>query len=153
MHEDNAQCECGEIRYAITGAPLLRAYCHCTICQALNNAPYADITLYRAKDVVMPESRHLEYNAEKFPPVLQRGTCTACQRIAIEYLQLFPIPKTIIVPSHNINDGVDIPDPMLHIFYDSRVKDMDDGLPKYQGYIHSQLAFSQQLLKAMWALR
>jgi hypothetical protein len=29
-------CMCGDVTYAVTGRPLLSAYCHCTICQRLN---------------------------------------------------------------------------------------------------------------------
>lgn len=148
----NTHCSCGNVNYAISGVPLLRVFCHCTICQALNQAPYADITLFRAKDVIMPKKDCLKYKAQKFPPILQRGKCTSCNKIAIEYLQLFPIPKTIIVPSQNIVDKTLVPEPALHIFYDTRVNDIKDDLPKYSGYLKSQLAFGRKLVGSLFHL-
>lgn len=29
-------CFCGQVTYAITAPPTMRAYCHCTACQRLN---------------------------------------------------------------------------------------------------------------------
>jgi hypothetical protein len=145
----NSQCSCGEVKFAVSGTPLLRAFCHCTICQAYNEAPYADITLFRASDVVMPPAGSVAFNNAAFPPMLQRGKCVSCGKAAMEYLQLPPLPKTIIIPSNNINDKAFIPDASLHIFYDKRIADIDDALPKYQGYLKSELAFGYKLIASL----
>ncbi len=150
MNKVNVHCPCGEVSYEIKGRPLFRAFCHCTICQRVNCAPYADITLFSSRDVVMPKSAGLHYKAQKFPPILQRGSCVSCNHIAIEYLRIFPMLKTIIVPSQNIDDKSLVPEASLHIFYDSRVNDVGDDLPKYCGYIKSQLAFGQKLVSALF---
>lgn len=146
---ENAHCPCGSVSYEVVGKPLVRVFCHCTICQRLNNAPYADITLFRASDVILPQEKDLEYHAEMFPPILQRGKCLTCNGIAVETINLFPVPKMIVVPSGNLDDQSMVPNASLHIFYDTRVKDIDDDLPKYSGYLKSQLAFSRKLLGAM----
>ena len=39
--------------------------------------------------------------------------------------------------------------PVAHIFYDKRVTDARDALPRYEGYVRSQLAF----LKYLWSAR
>ncbi|REL29292.1 GFA family protein [Thalassotalea euphylliae] len=143
-------CQCGEVSYQVTGKPLLRAICHCTICQAANKAAYSDILLFRVHDVTQPAEGTVDYRSVKFPPILQRGYCHACQQLSIEYLQLFPIPKTIFVPTRRIADQSIVPAPSLHIFYDKRVADIDDALPKYQGYLASQLAFAKHLIPALW---
>lgn len=33
-----------------------------------------------------------------------------------------------------------------HVFYDTRVEDIDDELPKYSGYLKSQLMFAKHLV-------
>lgn len=150
---NNAHCACGSVSYEIVGKPLIRAFCHCTICQKLNSAPYADIVVFKEKDVLMPGNEHLAYKAQRFPPLLQRGQCTSCQNIAIEYVNLGPFPKLIAVPSKNIDDQSLIPEPSLHIFYDTRVKDIDDNLPKHSGYLSSQFAFSKALITKPFQLK
>ena len=131
------------------GRPMLRGFCHCTICQAFNQAPYADITLFRARDVAMPAPDLVEYRAYRKPPALQRGKCIACGGPALEFVQVFPRLKLIIVPSGNILDAGLVPRAALHIFYDRRLADFDDDLPKYTGYWRSQLAFGRKLMASL----
>jgi hypothetical protein len=141
----NCKCFCGSVRFNARGRPIFRGFCHCTICQAFNQAPFADVTLFRSKDVDMPDPASLQYKTYRPPPAVQRGKCLACGRPAIEFLRIFPMPKLIIVPSANILDATLVPDPSLHIFYNRRVADIVDNLPKFNGYWKSQLAFGHKL--------
>ncbi|RZO83357.1 MAG: hypothetical protein EVA65_14330 [Oceanococcus sp.] len=144
-----AQCGCGQTRFRVHGAPLLRALCHCMICQEFNRAPFADIALYRGRDVDMPADGQVKFNAWRAPPAVQRGRCAACDNPAIEYLSMPLMPTLVIVPVANLPDELDLPAPSLHMFYHSRVADIDDGLPKYSGYWRSQLGFGRHLLPRM----
>ena len=146
---DNCQCPCGQTQFGVQGRPLLRAFCHCTICQAFNQAPYADVTLFRAKAVNMPSPDLVEYRTYRPPPAIQRGVCPACHRPALEVMNILPMPKLVIVPSANIRDPELFADPSLHIFYNHRVDDVNDGLPKFNGYLNSQLAFGHRLIRSL----
>lgn len=147
----NSRCSCGSAGFNVQGKPLLRAYCHCTICQAFNQAPYADITLFKPRDVIKPKEGMLELKSYKSPAVLQRGKCVSCGGAVIEYLQA-PMVQLVIVPTKNIHDKSYVPAPSLHIFYHSRVLDIQDSLPKYSGYIKSQLAFGHALFSSLICL-
>ncbi len=149
----NCQCSCGSTRFSITGSPLLRAYCHCNICQAFNQGPFADITLFHARDVIKPAEDSVEFKSHKFPPLLKRGTCVTCGKAAIEYLNIPTMPEVVIVPSENIRDKALIPNPCLHIFYDRRVADVQDSLPKHTGYLKSEFALGEKLVMALLAKR
>lgn len=142
------QCACGATRFSVQGPPLLRGFCHCTICQEFNQSAFADISVYRAGDVAMPDSDTLEFRAYRPPPAVQRGRCKACGGPAIEVMQIFPLPRLIIVPSGHLPAACRR-DPALHVFYNSRQADVDDDLPKYSGYWKSQLAFGRRLLGAL----
>ncbi len=146
----NGHCSCGEAKFNVNGAPLFRAFCNCTICQAYNQASFADITLFRSRDVVMPQEGSVVFKAHRFPPILHRGTCVSCGKATIEYLQAFPMPRIIIVPSNNIDDKALLPEPSIHIFYDKSVADIQDDLPKYRGYPASQLAFGRKVMAALF---
>lgn len=148
-NDQNCQCTCGHVTFKVRGRPLFRGYCHCTLCQKFNAAPYADITLFRPGDVEMPEPASVTYTTLRSFPAAQRGVCAACGKPAIEYLQVQPMPKLIIVPTANIRETAMVPAPSLHIFYDTRVAEVDDGLPKYTGYWKSQLAIGHRLMTAL----
>ena len=142
-----ARCECGHVRFSVDGPPLLRGFCHCSICQAFNNAPFADITLFRRKHVSMPDDATVSYRNFMKPAMLYRGSCVVCHTPAVEYLDVPLMPEVIIVPTGNLVNEALAPEPSLHIFYGSRVADVDDGLPKHSSYLPSQCAFGWRLLK------
>ncbi len=147
--EQQCHCACGKTTFTVRGAPIIRGFCHCTICQAFNSAPFSDITVVKASNVDLPEPNLVEYTAYRQPPILQRGRCTACGKPAIEFLRIPLLPSFAVVPTGNFSDPGFAPEPALHIFYDSRVADIDDGLPKYSGYLKSQAAFTQKMVLNM----
>lgn len=145
----SGQCQCGHARFTITGRPLLRGYCHCLICQAFNQAAFADITVFYARDVALEDEGSVAFRAHKQPPLLQRGCCTQCGKPAIERLNMPLMPALVIIPSANLADPALVPPAALHIFYNRRQADVDDGLPKYSGYLSSQLHFGIAAVRAM----
>ncbi|PCJ15210.1 MAG: hypothetical protein COB04_13620 [Gammaproteobacteria bacterium] len=138
------QCPCGETQFKIVGKPIIRAICHCTICQEFNQGPYGDIVIFRNKDIQLPKDNTVAFKAYAFPPVVQRGKCTACNQPAIEF-----IPGLTIVPSHTLKDSDVLPEVSFHSFYHRRVEDAQDPLPKYSGYLTSQVCFMGKLMAAL----
>lgn len=145
----NCHCHCGETRFNVMGEPLLRAFCHCTICQAFYQGPFSDFTLFRRKDVALPQDSSVEFNKIWIPPFIRRGKCLNCGKPVLGYLEMFPMPKLAIVASANIHDKAFLPEPTLHIFYDTRVADVDDELPKYSGYLKSQFAIGHRVIASL----
>lgn len=144
----NGHCPCGQVKFTVQGPPLGRGYCHCTICQAFTQGPYADISVFRARDVQLPDPDLVQYDTYRPPPAVQRGKCRACGGAVVEVMQIFPLPRLVIVPTGNLPEGCR-PEPSMHVFYHSRVADLDDDLPKYNGYWPSQLAFGRMLFSAL----
>jgi len=147
--KQSGQCECGENKFDIVGEPIFRAICHCEICQEFNDAPFADITLYRTKDVDLPEDNTVEYKAYTNPPMAQRGKCKSCEKPTIEFLKIPAVPALTIVPTKNLSNADSLPEPSFHVFYHRRKQDSNDDFPKYSGYMKSQLAFVARLIRAL----
>lgn len=147
MNSSKAQCQCGKVKMKVLTEPLFRAFCHCSICQKFNNAEYGDIVFFRSSDVKVFGEENSNFKYHKFPPLLSRGSCGGCCQPTHEYLRIFPLPKLTVIPVKNFEDmSVIIPNPAMHIFYESRVTDHNDGVPKFSGYLSSQLSLSQQML-------
>jgi len=154
MNDDSSkqecQCECGSSKFTIQGKPLVRMFCHCTICQEFNNAAYSDVTIFLSKDVHLQDKEKINFNKYKSPPAVQRGKCATCNKPAIELLELPLFPALTIIPSENIPSGPRLPKPAAHIFYHRRVENVSDSLPKHSGFIKSQLAFIAKLVPGLF---
>ena len=145
----NCACACGETTFATGESPLFRVICHCTICQRFNDTAYADVAVFRAKDVDTPAEGLVRYERMRRPPNVQRGSCASCGAPAIELFRAPLMPKLTIVPVRNIGAVEILPEPSAHIFYETRVGDVTDDLPKYEGYWRSQILFGRLLLKSL----
>ncbi len=142
-------CRCGAAKFTIVGKPLLRAYCHCLICQEFNEADHADVTVFYAKDVVLENEKTVDFRVYQQPPLVKRGKCISCGKPALEKLSIPLLPRMIIVPSNNIGNSAFLPEPAFHIFYHRRKADGADSLPKYNGFLNSQSRFSLAVVMSM----
>ncbi|MEJ2402094.1 MAG: hypothetical protein P8Y52_11975 [Xanthomonadales bacterium] len=141
-------CSCGTARVVVTGRPLTRFRCHCTICQATYRQPFADATVLWARDVPRDRVEHVRFGTHRKPPAAQRGVCPACGDVTVAYMTPVPFLRLAFVPVARYPHDFRVPEPALDIFYDSRVEDVDDGVPKYPGYWPSQLAVLRLVLRA-----
>jgi hypothetical protein len=139
-------CPCGASRFSVIGTPVTRLYCHCTICQSVYRQPYADVTVWWAGGIRLPEAQRIEFKRYRLPPALQRGTCASCGRPVVGFLRLAPFIRLAFVPSVNVTDRSGLPAPRGHIFYHRRVSDAGDDLPKLSGYWPSELAVTRWVL-------
>lgn len=142
-------CECGSVSYSVPDKPLLRMFCHCTICQKFNDAAYGDIFVYRASDIEKPDEGLVEFDTYRPPPNVQRGKCASCSKPAIEVLESPLLPNLIMVPG-NMQKNLDtLTASKGHVFYETRLQDIEDDLPKHYGYLKSQLVFAKHLITAL----
>jgi len=131
----------------------MRFICHCTVCQRFNDAPSADMVVLLTDDVAPPPDGTVHFAAYRPPPAVQRGKCASCDKPAIEFMRLPLFPKLAFVPAANFSDISWLPEPCMRTFYDKRVADADDALPRYEGYLKSQLAFARALYPGWWRRR
>lgn len=148
MRPLRGQCTCGDIQFE-TAAPILRAFCHCSICKAYHNRAFADFTVFRLSGVVDHARGHVSYKVFKNPPFLKRGTCDRCAAPVLEKLFIPGLPRMMLIPSRWIAQQEALPKPGLHMFYDLRETEAQDDLPKAQGYLGSQMLFARHLIPAL----
>ncbi|MEP5569328.1 MAG: GFA family protein [Halioglobus sp.] len=132
-------CPCGASSFEVNAPPILRFYCHCKICQKLYQQPFADATVLKLSDVVLPESNNIEFNKYKKIAAIERGTCSQCHKPVIAIAGSGD-KGLAFVAAQNFSDKGILPDAKMHVFYGSRAADVSDDLPKYKGYLRSQFA-------------
>ena len=141
-------CSCGKSTLGITSRPFARFVCHCTICQSVYGAPFADITLLWAKNVSLPDAHNIQFKKYRSPPALSRGTCASCGLPLVGFLAVAPLVRLAFIPTQNYPESYVLPQVSMHIFYHSRIADVNNYLPKYSGYLRSQLAVTKLIFGA-----
>lgn len=141
-----AGCSCRANTYDITDAPIARFICHCTICQAFTGRPYSDVTVLLAKDVKNLNIEKTQFKRWKLPPNIRRGTCTQCGKPSIE---LGPKGTVVFVPTPNYSHPERLPEPSTHVFYHRAHEEHADGLPKYSGFLKSELMASYVMIEGI----
>ena len=140
-----ARCHCGEVRYEVGADPVDAKICHCRTCQQLHGAPMQWAAIFHKRDVrITAGIEHLRfYNSalsryERVQPC--KVSCALCGTLmadegrnmwlAFPSLFDFGTPPKVPEPFK----------PSCHIFYQMRVIDITDDLPKWLGHkSHSTL--------------
>lgn len=139
-------CSCGANRFRVTQAPIAHFYCHCSICQAYNNKPYADVAVFLKSDVIEDNLQHTEFKRYRLPPNIQRGKCSQCHQPSLEKGML---DQLVLMPVANLQNPEQLQPASAHVFYDCRVTDVYDNVPKYTGYLKSQGILSYLIGKGL----
>ncbi len=134
-----ASCHCGAVRYEVGAEPVDAKLCHCRMCRKLHGAPMQWAAIFHKRDVRFTRGidRLRFYNGEldRHERVLPcKVSCASCGTpIADEGRRMW-----LAFPSlFDFGAPPEIPDafrPSCHIFYGSRVIDMNDDLPKWSGH-------------------
>lgn len=140
-------CSCYSNTYTINQTPMARFICHCTICQDYTGKAYNDVTVLLKSDLSELEIDKTRFRSWKMPPNISRGLCTRCNKPSIE---MALGGNLILVPTTNYPDIAALPEPTMHLFYNRRVEDMDDDLPKYNGFVQSQAMIVKAIAQGLY---
>jgi hypothetical protein len=136
-----ASCHCKAVRYDVCADPVDAKICHCLTCQKLHGAPMQWAAIFYKHDVRITKGVDCLrfYNGER--NILERVlpckvSCALCgtpiadegRRMWLGFPSLFDFSELSAVPETF--------KPTCHIFYGSRVMDMNDKLPKWSGHKH-----------------
>lgn len=140
-------CSCYSNTYMINHTPIARFICHCTICQDYTGQDYNDVTVLLKSDLSDLNINKTHFRRWKLPPNINRGLCKYCHKPSIE---MAVAGNLVLVPTDNYPNVDALPKPSMHLFYNRRVKDIDDNLPKYEGYMQSQAMVVNALTQGLY---
>ncbi|MBW8758759.1 MAG: GFA family protein [Burkholderiales bacterium] len=138
-------CQCGACSFEVQASLKARFRCHCLICQAFNDKPFADVVVARARHVVLKNAGNISFRKYRPPPNFNRGLCRACGKPVVEVAGIGPF-KVMFIPASNFEADARLTPPRFDIFYHRRVQDMPDSLPRYSGYLASELAVGRLIM-------
>jgi len=122
-------CQCGAVRYEVTGEPVMAAICHCTMCRRANAAPAVAWAMFQDAQVTFGNARPEEYASS---PEARRGFCAACGT-QISFTATF-LPGLIDITIGSL-DSPEAIRPTLHYWYAEHLSwaEFADDLPRHKG--------------------
>lgn len=120
-------CQCGNVRYTLSGAPVMTALCHCSMCRRANAAPAVAWAMYSDEQLTFTNEKPAEYQSSTEG---RRGFCPRCGT-QISFVADY-IPGLIDVTIGSLDDPNALA-PEFHYWY-SRHLDwlaVADSLPKH----------------------
>jgi hypothetical protein len=120
-------CQCGAVRYRVTGDPVMTAICHCTMCRRAHAAPAVAWAMFQEGQVAFVKGTPSLYASS---PDARRGFCPKCGTQLSFTAEFIPGLIDITVGSLDRPEAVT---PSLHYWYSKHLPWMRfaDDLPKY----------------------
>lgn len=120
-------CQCGAVRYTVTGEPVMAAICHCSMCRRANAAPAVAWAMFQESQVTFTKTLPQTYASS---PEAQRGFCSVCGT-QISFTASF-LPDLIDITLGSLDRPESI-SPSLHYWHSKRLPwaEFADTLPRH----------------------
>ena len=128
-------CDCGAIELEAQGNPIASVFCHCQNCRELRAVDISDVAAWKLEDLTFKKGQHdLVIETGKGEAAhMETHSCSSCGMIVYNTNRFgsVGVSRELI---KNGNGGT-LPQelqPTVHLFYDDRVSDVTDDLPKFK---------------------
>ncbi|MBY0270425.1 MAG: GFA family protein [Burkholderiales bacterium] len=120
-------CQCGAVRYAITGEPIMAAICHCTMCRRAHAAPAVAWAMYQEDQVAFSKAKPKSFASS---PEARRSFCAVCGT-QISFTADF-LPGLIDIAVGSL-DNPEAVKPALHYWHSRHLSwaEFADALPRH----------------------
>ena len=125
------QCDCGSVELSMQGAPRVHAFCHCEDCRNLLDVPYHSVTAWEGPNLDI--ARGAEHTVEYRHPTLAmtRVFCKHCGETLYNTNAMgWKLVSQLLISKRNNGELPEAFRSNSHFFYDRRIIDIDDQIPK-----------------------
>ena len=131
MDSYQGACHCGRVRFALAGAPMMAACCHCSICRRWTGAAFSMVGFWK------PESCDLGGDVALLERAtsawLTRFRCADCGTPIYNAVRSERLTcNNFMLPLLGALD--EWTRPTCHIYYADRILEVEDGLPKHDRF-------------------
>jgi len=130
-------CHCGKVRYQLgREKPLASKFCHCGTCQRIHGAPFQHAAIFHKEDINFLKGHHdLQWYDSTEKTTRHKLPCKVSCAYCGSWIMDEGRRMILLFPGLiDFKDGEKEKfAPECHMFYDNRVVDINDGLPKWSG--------------------
>jgi len=145
MKNHEATCSCGKAGVTVLAAPSARFRCHCTICQRVYADNFSDVLVFRRGQLKLIDETQVNWTRTKKVTPLTRALCVHCDAPVMAHFY----GLLAFMPKRALADEL-APDVSMDIYYDTRVKELLDDVPKSSGLIGAYAGLSLPFLKVLF---
>ncbi|CAG8109878.1 unnamed protein product [Penicillium nalgiovense] len=148
------KCFCGKITYLLKREkPLNAKYCHCRVCRVTHGAPVQWSAIFHKHDMLFTNGAsglafYSTTHQNQTHMLPSKVSCANCRTPIMDegrnMCLIFPQLIEIEGSSQEQREKRAVFKPRCHIFYDSRMTDCHDGLPKWSGMENSSVPMNDE---------
>lgn len=125
------RCACDAVEVNMSGGPRVHAYCHCEDCRELLQVPYHSVLAWEAEQVQISKGSNEVVEFQHPSKRMKRIFCKHCGDVLYNTNAMgWKIVSQLLYERCNSNQLPEDFSSNAHFFYDRRVIDISDGLPK-----------------------
>lgn len=123
-------CQCGAVRYRVTGAEVASSLCHCGSCRRAHAAPAVAWALYREPQFELRGTAPREYESS---PGVRRSFCAHCGTPVC--FRASYIPGLVDIPIGSLDNPAAIR-PRAHAWFGRKLTwlELADAWPRHEGF-------------------
>ncbi len=144
MKNARAICGCGKAETAVTAMPSARFRCHCKICQNVYAAAFSDVLVFRRGQVKPVDRDQIKWTRTKSVTPLRRGLCIHCNEPVLAHFYGI----LAFMPARALPE-MSLPEVSMDIYYDTRISDVLDDVPKSSGLFAAYAGLTIPFLKVL----
>ena len=130
-NEYSVHCDCNAVEVTTQGDPRVQAYCHCEDCRDLLQIPYHSVLAWDPEQVQITKGEENTVSFQHPTKKMKRIFCKHCGDVLYNTNGMgWKLVSQIMF--RKCHDG-ELPEAYAskaHFFYDRRIIDIDDELPK-----------------------
>lgn len=125
-------CKCGSVEVLLSNKPIVHAFCHCADCRELLDIPYHSVTAWKEENVSIDKGQDAITVFQHPTLKMQKHFCKHCGEVLFNTNSMnWRVVSQLLIAKCNENE---LPEELAsnrHFFYEQRVTNINDKLPKY----------------------